>query len=97
MEWYDDDAKEWVTLGARALATSAIYYETQINSRILQGERSRAGVLRGEETSEGGMAIDIEAQWVRIKGQTRVAELGRRPGHVVVPVELRAEVSAHRF
>ena len=39
----DDTAKEWVSLGVRALVPSAITYETKINSKTVQGGRTGAG------------------------------------------------------
>ena len=40
---HDDAAKEWGALGARALVPSDITYKPKINSRTVQGERTRAG------------------------------------------------------
>ena len=48
-----DAAKEWGTLGARALVPGAITYEPKINSRTVQGERTGAGARQ-----EGGEADD---------------------------------------
>ena len=42
LAWHDENAKEWFTLGARDLVPSAIIYEQKINSRTVQGERTRA-------------------------------------------------------
>ena len=39
---HNDAAKEWGSLGARALVPSAITYEPKINSRKVQGERTGA-------------------------------------------------------
>ena len=35
LAWNDDDAKEWVAVGSRALVPSAITYEPKINSRTV--------------------------------------------------------------
>ena len=35
MAWHDDTSEEWVTFGSRALTSSAIFYEPQINSRTV--------------------------------------------------------------
>ena len=40
---HDDSAKEWGENGARDLVPSAITYKPKINSRTVQGERTRAG------------------------------------------------------
>ena len=40
---HDGTAKEWGALGARALTPSDISYKPQINSRIVQGERTGDG------------------------------------------------------
>ena len=92
-----NDVKEWVTLGCRDLTPSTIYYEPQINSRTVQGERARAGARREGEIAEGGTSIDGEAQGGGENGWkiSRAAELKRRPGHVAVPEESRAYVSVH--
>ena len=62
---HDNAAKEWVTLGARDLFPSAITYEPKINSRIVQGERTRAGALQEGETYDDGADTVGEAQGVR--------------------------------
>ena len=53
---HDDAAKELGALGSRALVPSAVTYEPKINSRKVQGERTRAGARQ-----EGGkpMAVRI--------------------------------------
>ena len=40
---FDDNTKEWGALGGLVLTPSAIYYEPHINSRIVQGGRTRSG------------------------------------------------------
>ena len=52
--WHDDAAKEWVSLGARALVPSAITYEPKINSRTVQRERTGAGAWQEGGESDGG-------------------------------------------
>ena len=54
LAWYDDAAKDWDTLGARALVSSAITYELKINSRTEQGGRTWAGVWNDGVTADGG-------------------------------------------
>ena len=44
-------AKEWGSLGARALLPSAIIYKPKINSRTVQGDRTGSGAWQ-----EGGVA-----------------------------------------
>ena len=51
MARHDDNAKEWGALGARSLLLSASTYEPKINSRTVQGWRTRAGTRQ-----EGGAA-----------------------------------------
>ena len=46
---HDAATKDWGALGARALFPSAITYKPKINSRTVQGERTRAGAWQ-----EGG-------------------------------------------
>ena len=62
LEWHGDDAKDRGALGSWALATSAIFYEPQFNSREVQGERSGAGALREGETAIDGTDIARETQ-----------------------------------
>ena len=40
---HDDASKEWVSFGSQYIFLSDITYEPKINSRTLQGERTRAG------------------------------------------------------
>ena len=42
LTWHYDAAKEWGALGYQALVPSAITYKPKINSRTMQGERTRA-------------------------------------------------------
>ena len=51
---HDDAAKEWGALGARALVPSAITYEPKINSRTVQGERTRTGAWHDGGAAGGG-------------------------------------------
>ena len=55
--------------------------------------------MKKGETSKVGTTVDREDQGGRINGRTRngAAELGRRPGQLGVPVELRDDLSAHIF
>ena len=41
--WHNDAANEWDALSTQAINPSDISYEPKINSRIVQGERNRAG------------------------------------------------------
>ena len=50
---HDDAAKEWGTLGSRALVPSAINYEPKINSRTVQGERTEARARKENGTDKG--------------------------------------------
>ena len=40
---HDEVAEEWVALGDRSLIPSAIFYKPKINSRTVQGGRTRYG------------------------------------------------------
>ena len=51
---HDDAAKEWGTLGSRALLPSAITYKPKINSRKVQGERTGARARQENGTANGG-------------------------------------------
>ena len=53
---HDDAAKDWGTLGARALVPSAITYKLKINSRTVQGERT--GARARQEGGEAGGGKD---------------------------------------
>ena len=87
---HDDAAKEWGDLGSWSLIPSAITYEPKINSRTMQGERTKA-----RERQEGGEADggrDTVGRKVNV-----AARLIGKPGKVVVPADSRADVSAHGF
>ena len=51
---HDDATKEWGALGSRALVPNAITYETKINSRTVQGERTGAGARQEGGEADGG-------------------------------------------
>ena len=55
-------ANEWGALGARSLLPSDITYETKINSRTVQGERTGYGVR--QEGGEAGGGADTVGQTV---------------------------------
>ena len=87
---YDNGTKEWDALGARALVLSSITYEPKINSRTVQGDRTGAGERQEEREADGGTDT---VGWT-VNGADRL--LGQL-GQVVVPAELRADVSTHDF
>ena len=87
---HNDAAKEWGTLGAWALVPSAITYKLKINSRTVHGERTGAGARQEGGEDEGG--TDTVGREVN-----RAARLVGQPVQVVVPAELRSDVSAHKF
>ena len=78
--WHDDASKESGVLGYRALTSSAILYEPQINNGTVQGERTRSIAPMWGKTDKVGTSIDGEAQGGGINSKTRVAELARSPG-----------------
>ena len=86
----DYAAKEWGALRSRALVPSTISYEPKINSRTVQGERTRAGARQEGGEDNGG--TDTVGQKVN-----EAVRLIGQPGQVVVPTESRADVSAHGF
>ena len=53
----DDAAKEWGDLVSRVLVPSTITYEPKINSRIVQGKRTRARARQDSEIAEVGTDI----------------------------------------
>ena len=95
LAWHDDAAKEWGAPGARALVPSAVTYEPKINSRTVQGERTGAGAWQEGGESDGGTETVGEAQGGRVRTVNREARLVGQPGQLVLPAELRADVSAH--
>ena len=60
-------------------------------------ESTWAGALREGETVKGGTTIEVDAQGVGRNGQTIVADMCRSLGQVLVPAELRDDVSDHEF
>ena len=96
---YDDAKKEWGALGDHAFVPSAMTYETKINSRTVQGERTRAGARQGGGTADDGEDIVGESQGGGDNGQTvnGAAVLARRLGQVEVTAESRSDVSAQGF
>ena len=50
---HNDAVKEWGALGARALVPSAITYKPKINSRTVQGGRTRAGARQEVGEADG--------------------------------------------
>ena len=85
--------KPWAltsALGARVLVPSDLTYEPKINSSTVQGERTGAGARQEEGEVDGG----TETVERTINGAARLVG---RPGQVVLPAELRADVSAHGF
>ena len=90
LERHGDAAKEWGPLGARALVPITITSEPKINSRTVQGERTRAGARQ-----EGGEAdIGTDTVGRTVNGASRL--IGQ-PEEVVIPTELRVDVSTHGF
>ena len=82
--------KEWGALGSRALVASAITYKPKINSRTVQGERNGAVSRQEGGVADGG----TDTVGRKFNGAARLV---RQPGHVVLPAELRADVSFHGF
>ena len=87
---HNDAAKEWGALGSQDLVPSAITYKPNINSRTVQGERTGDGARQDRGEAEGG--TDTVGRTVN----GAYILLGK-PGQVVVPVDSRADVSAHGF
>ena len=87
---HDDAKKKWGDLGAQALVPSAITYKPKINSRTVQWERT--GSRARQEGGEAKGSTDTVG--CTLNGS---AILLVQPGQVVVPVELRADVSAPGF
>ena len=85
LAWHDYAAKKWGYLGARALVSNAITYKPKINSRTVQGKRSRYGARQGEGTTNGGMDTVGESQGGRGRTINGAVRLVRRPGQVQVP------------
>ena len=82
---HDDNAKELGALGARALVPIAITYEPKINSRTVQGERTKVGAQQDGGASNGGTYTVGESQEGSIRTFNRAARLLPIPGQVKVP------------
>ena len=93
----DDAAKKRGALGYRALFHSAITYKLKINSRTVQGERTRSGARQDGGIANGGTPIVGGAQGGRGPTVNGVDVLAGRTGQVEFPAELRAEVSDDSF
>ena len=94
---HGDSAKEWGALGARPLVPSDITYKHKINSRTVQGERTGVGTRQEGRTADGGANTVGESQGGSGRTVNGAAILARRPGQVLVPADLRADVSAYGF
>ena len=94
---HDDAEKEWSALGYQALVPITITYEQKINSRTVQGDRTRAGARQEGGVDKGGADTVGEAQGGRKGTVNGVARLVGQTGQVVVPAEPRADVSYHGF
>ena len=92
---HDDAAKEWVSLGSRALFPSSITHKTKIGSSTVQGERTGAGARQKGRESDGGADTIGAAQGGRARTVNGAARLVGQPVQVQVPAESRADVSTH--
>ena len=92
---HTETAKEWGALGSRALVPSAITYKPIINSRTVHGERTGAGARQEGGSVNGGTETVEESQGVRSRMVNRAARLVGQLGQVIVPAELRADISSH--
>ena len=82
---HDDAAKEWVALGAWVLVPSSTIYKPIINSRTVQGERTKVGAQQDGGASNGGTYTVGESQEGSIRTFNRAARLLPIPGQVKVP------------
>ena len=94
---HENAAKECGDLGTRSLVPSALTYESKINSRTVQGERTGTGAHKEGGESDCGTDTVGAAQGGRARTVNREARLVGQPGQVVVPAESRADVSSHGF
>ena len=94
---HDDTAKEWGDLGARDLVPSAITYKLEINSRKVQGDRTRAGARQESGTADVSADTVRESQGGSGRTVNWADRLAGSPVKVEVPAESRADVSAHGF
>ena len=94
---HDDAAKEWGFLGSWSLVPSAITYEPKINSRTVQGGRTRAGARQEGGEADGGADIVEESQGGIGPTVNEADRLVGRPVQVQVHADSRVDVSAHGF
>ena len=94
---HDGAAKEWVTLGSRALFHSALTYEPKINSITVQGERTGAKAPQENDIADGGADNAGESQGGIERTVNRAVRVLGRPGQVQVPLESREDISTHGF
>ena len=85
MALYDDTAQEWGALGSWALVPSAITYEPKVNSRKVQGERTRYRAQQNSGTVEGGAFIVGEGQGRSVQTVKCADRLAGRLEKVEVP------------
>ena len=83
LERQDDAAKEWGSIGARALIPSAIIYEPKIDSRTVQEERTEAGAQQEGGEYDGGADTVGEAHGGRERTVNGADRLLGQPGQVV--------------
>ena len=95
MARHDDAAKQLGALGAWALVPSAITYEPKINSRTVQGERTRDRSRQERVLAHDGADIVGKAQGGSGRTVNWEDRSERIPRLVEVPAESRADVSAH--
>ena len=74
-----DNAKEWVALVSRSLVPSAITYKPKINSRTVQGEKTRAGARQDGGAANGGVYTVGDPQGGRERKFNGAAILVGRP------------------
>ena len=84
---HDEAAKEWGALGSRALVPGAITCKPKINSTIVQGGRTGAGVRQDGGTAKGGVYTIGESQGGSGPTVNGAAVFARRPGQVQVPAD----------
>ena len=82
LAWNDYAAKEWGDIGARDLLSSALTYQSKINSRTVQGEGTRAGAWQDGGTANGSADTVGESQGGSRTRLNREVRLVGQPGQV---------------